>query len=670
MIDVFDISGFYIILSILFGSLVSYLFYYKENNINNNKLLYFLFTIRSIFFSILFFLLFNPTYRFFHRQIEKPVVIIAQDNSTSITNSTYELLNNIGSNLIDFDVHYLSFSSVVTDGLNLVNGGLKTNYSKFFNEIDSRFKNRNVQACIFASDGLYNAGSNPLYNNNILFPIYPIALGDTIDKKDVGIVKAEHNEVSFLGNMVPINIGISMKNAKGESVTVSILNKGIIIYNKKIDIKSNDEYLSLDILVKLTDLGLQKYNIKISSLDGEQNLINNNYTTFIDVIDSKYKVLALYKNIHPDIAAFNNVLNDYKHFDLKLKHVDEFDENINEYNLLVIFGDIDKENIVSIINDSKVSLMIFDFNKSSFRNKLNNIISFSPKGNNEMIYVTKNSSFSKYTFSEGLLEFIKSSPPLNTSYGDYNLINGVEVVLYQRKLDEDSDKPIVSLFEKDKRKIAFLTAEGFWKWRMFDFLNNNKHDFFNEFFIKLTQYLMTDNNKERFRLNYNNFYTENENIVFNASFFNEIYEKINDPDVRIKIVSENGKEFDFLFLRSTQEYYLDIGKIEPGMYSFIANVHGYEKQKRGFFNVTELKIEQLNTQADHKLLSMLAVNSGGKLFYENETEKLLNLIRSNSNDIIHMKEKFQSLINLPWILVILLFLIFSEWIIRKYNGFL
>jgi hypothetical protein len=670
MTGVFDISVFYVFLSVVFGCLLSYLLYYKENNITNKKILYSLFSIRSIFFSILFFLLFNPTYKFFQREIEKPVVIIAQDYSSSIKDSTYSLLNDLGSSLHDFEVHYLSFSDVVKEGLQLVNDGLRTNYSKFFIDLDNRFKNRNVAACVFASDGIYNTGSNPLYNNNILFPIYPIALGDTTVKRDVGILKVEHNEVAFLGNEIPMNIGVSMNEAKGERVRLLISNNEEIIYKKIIDINNNDEYLNINLLIKVADLGVQTYNITISPIDNEENLINNNYVTYIDVIDSQHKILALYKDVHPDISAYRSVLNDYNHFDMDLIHVNDFDNNLKEYDLLIIFGDVDGKKIENIINSTDISLMIFDFNKFSYRNKLTNVISFSPKGYQELIYATKNDNFSKYTFSEGLLSLIKTAPPLSTSFGDYSLVNGLEVVLYQKVLDLNTGKPIVSLYEEDNRKIGFLTAKGFWKWRMFDFLNNEEHNYFNEFFIKLTQYLLLDNKNERFRLNWNNYYTENEKVFLKASFFNEIYEKVNDPDIHFKLVKDNGDEFDFLFLRNMNEYYLDVGKLGAGKYSFVANVDGFDIQKKGTFSIAKIQMEQLDNRADHSLLSLLALNSDGKLFHMHESKDLLNLIKSNSNNIMHMKEKFQSLINMPWILLILLFLIFLEWFLRKYNGFL
>ena len=42
----------------------------------------------------------------------------------------------------------------------------------------------------------------------------------------------------------------------------------------------------------------------------------------------------------------------------------------------------------------------------------------------------------------------------------------------------------------------------------------------------------------------------------------------------------------------------------------------------------------------------------------------------NNHKIIHNQEKLEGIINIPWILLILFFLIFIEWFARRYNGLL
>ena len=62
--------------------------------------------------------------------------------------------------------------------------------------------------------------------------------------------------------------------------------------------------------------------------------------------------------------------------------------------------------------------------------------------------------------------------------------------------------------------------------------------------------------------------------------------------------------------------------------------------------------------------------SNGKVFYPDDIRNLLKDINESERNrkIIHSKEKLEAVINIPWILLSLLMLIFIEWFVRKYNG--
>ena len=113
-----------------------------------------------------------------------------------------------------------------------------------------------------------------------------------------------------------------------------------------------------------------------------------------------------------------------------------------------------------------------------------------------------------------------------------------------------------------------------------------------------------------------------------------------------------------------------MGTFPIGDYSFIAKVEGTSQSKKGTFSIVPFQAEMLETRANHQLLYNLAFQSGGKLFYPNQMQQLLSEINNSERNktIIHTKEKVQEVINIQWILFTLLFLICSEWFIRKYNG--
>ena len=667
-----DLPIFYSIVCVLLAFGYAYFLYHKERLITNLLLLRSLFVLRFIFVSILAGLLLNPVVKSIQKEIEQPIVIIAQDISSSIKDSVFYDLNTLSEQFTDFDVYTYSFAATMSSGFSKVNSGVKTNLSKVINEVASRFSNRNIAALIIATDGLYNEGSNPLYSQLNNYPIYPIALGDTTIKTEVKIVKVKQNEIAFLGNTFPLEVSLAMQKAKGEYTKLSVWHNGNKLYSEVINIKSNDDYQKVKILVEASGIGLQKYQIIASIIDGEDNVKNNTYTSYVEVIDSRYKILILNEVSHPDISAYRSAIEKNKNYTTHLFHIDDFNENIEAYQLVALFGIKQNVDLIKKLENSQVPLLVFELNKTGLKEKLSTAIRFTSKGGLEDVLAIKNKQFSKFTFSDKLLNLINEAPPLSTPFGRYDLSNATEFILQQKIGMDITNKPIIALSQQEGKKMAYVTAEGFWKWKLYDYSHNNSNETFDELFEKLTQYLVLQEDKSRFRIDYRKQFTEDENIYLDALLFNESFDMVTDKDIEISISNEKGSKYNFEFSKHNNSYLLDAGKLEIGKYSFIAKVKGTSLNKTGGFEVKVIQLEQLNAIADHKLLLALAKASGGAVFNKDNVNELITKVKNNKDNykIIHTKEKLEGIINIPWVLLILLFLISTEWFARKYNGLL
>ena len=83
---------------------------------------------------------------------------------------------------------------------------------------------------------------------------------------------------------------------------------------------------------------------------------------------------------------------------------------------------------------------------------------------------------------------------------------------------------------------------------------------------------------------------------------------INDPEVKFVFKNDKGDEFESFFVRTSNAYQLDLGKLPQGLYTWAASTSFQDKnyQKSGSFIVREVKIEFLNTVANHRLLNTIA----------------------------------------------------------------
>jgi ribosomal protein L17 len=244
---------------------------------------------RFLSVSILSFLLLSPLIKTVNREVEKPVIIVAQDNSQSLIigkdSSFYrteykkklqKLIDELGDK---YEVRSYSFADKVkelgnTDSLKF--NEKQTDISSLFDEIETRYSNRNVGAIILASDGLYNKGSNPVYTSSkIKIPVYTIALGDTTAKKDLILSKAEHNRIAYLGNKFPVEIEIDAKQFKGKTTTLTMSKGDINLFTQTVNISTDAYRTTIPVILEAKETGLQHYRIKLSPLPDEVSLANN-----------------------------------------------------------------------------------------------------------------------------------------------------------------------------------------------------------------------------------------------------------------------------------------------------------------------------------------------------------------------------------------------------------
>ena len=663
-----DLPTIYSLACFFLGIGYAYFLYRKEVLLKVKKIKYLLFVIRTLFITVLAILLLNPVIKSNQKKNHNPIVILAQDISESITDSfALQVLTQISEELTDFEVHKFSFSDKVNEGFSFKNKGLSTNYSNLFNDIKSRFANQNIAGLVLATDGLYNSGSNPLYEKRINFPIYPIAQGDTIITRDISITKVLKNEIAFLGNTFPLEITLSAKQCKGEHIQVEIWYNRKKIHTEHRTISTNDEYQKIKVNLIAKDVGLQNYTILVSDLSNEKNSRNNSYTAYIEVVDSRYKILLLTEKNHPDLAAYKNAVEKNKNYAVEQVNVNDFIGNFEAYQLVVVFGIKEINPLLSQLEKSTVPLLVFDIQQNL---NLTSSFSFKSRGGLEEVKAVKSEFFSKFTFSPELLNLIQDAPPLQTPFGTYALQMGSEVVIAQQVGVQVTTKPIILVDESNSRKLAFITAEGFWKWKLYDYANKNNNLAFDELFSKLTQYLVLQVDKSKFKIDYKKQFAENTNIYFEASLFNESYELINDKDISLVIQNEMGDEFNYEFSRTLERYNLNLGVLDVGKYTFLAKVIGSELISKGRFDVKAIQLEQLHTVANHNILFQLANISGGELFYLNQPDKIITAIKKSKNNFISVssKEKLKGMINIPLILLGLLVFISFEWFLRKYNG--
>ena len=681
----------FVLFCIALALLVTGVLYFKNQREDFPRVaVYWLSALRFVAVFIIAFLLLSPLVKNEFRKEEKPMLIFARDNSGSVVigeDSSYyrnefpEALNDVVDDLRDdYDIRTYSFGDGVSEAFNFNYNEKQTNISALFDELTVRYSNRNVGALVLATDGVYNRGLNPLYTSDqFRFPVYTVALGDTAVHRDVFISKINFNRIAFLGNQFPIEIVLGANMCKGDRSTLSVIRNGNVVHTESVSIKSNNYFETRRISLEADAAGLQRYTVRLSSVDGEVSLVNNTQDFFIDILDSRQKILLLAAAPHPDIAAIKSAIESNYNYEVTEAVVSEFPTQIESYNLIVMHQiPADGSQAASYITkarEAKIPVLFIlgartnltEFNKLNAGLKINT----SQESYNEALPVF-NPDFTLFTLSEATVNAFGNFPPLLTPFGDFDVLNSATTLFYQQIGSLETTYPLVVFNRTLDDKTGVIAGEGIWKWRLQDYRENGNHNAFNELISKMIQFLSVNVDKSFFRVESENNFMENEPVIFDAEVYNQSYELINSNDVEMTITNSQGDKYPYVFGKTASAYQLNAGILPVDHYVWEARVRVGDNlyTDDGAFTVSPLNIEAVNTIADHNLLYQLSEKTKGEMIYPADLEKLPEMLRSRDDitTITYIDRKYSDLVNIPWVLVLIILLLSIEWFIRKRGG--
>ena len=679
---------------IIIGACYSFLLYYKNKNTaydTRPKRVMYIF--RGIAVALIAFLLLAPMLRLTVKKTEKPVIIVGIDNTESIiatpdsafytstfkTNyehfikrlqKNYEVVNYaLGANatLIQ-DAHTLDFSEK------------STHLASLFDEINNYYVNRNIGAVVLFTDGIYNEGTNPLYiAEKQKNAVYTVGMGNPEAQQDLYISNIICNKQTFLGNLFPVEIRVAATQLAGKNSTLTVSDGKQDIFTKNITISGNNFFETVRFTLTEKEKGIHRYQISLTPVDDEISTKNNSGSFFIEVVDQREKIALIYNAPHPDITAIKSALETSDRYQIELFSSDKLPTNANDYVLFVLHQlpatNQQVNNFITKIQaaDNACWYIVGASTNLSAFNGLNlglNILQNKELRNESM--PTFNDNFVSFTFSDEAKKLLAKLPPLSTPFGEYKSVVSANTFLYQKINNITTNYPLFLFNENNAGKTGILTGTGLWQWKIYNYLYANNHDVFNELVNKTALFLSAKGDKSFFRVAVKNVYNENAPVEFTAELYDESYQLQNTPEVEFHYTDKEGKKYDMMFSKQNNGYFLSLGKLAAGSYTWNAHVKYGDKSysKSGVFTVQEVMLEMLNLVANHSLLQNISETTHGKFYTAHDFSSLEEDIGKNENikTIASYQKRYSLFLNTWWYFITIILLFGAEWFMRKWGG--
>ncbi len=648
--------------------------------------------IRGLLVSLLAFLLINPLLRNNKSTIEKPTVVLAVDNSSSMTHGGQAKLESLKKNLQQLKESIEAKGASVeiqnldeeADNQNIIDikfNEKRSDLSQMLANIKSSYEGRNLTDVILVSDGIANEGISPTYGK-YNFNIHAVGLGDTTQKRDVKLNAIYANRIAYLSNKFPIQAEVSSYGFQGKSTTVLLKQAGNVIDKQVVSFDKQDDLKQITFYVTAQQKGMQRFTVEVVPLNAEFSTKNNAKDAYIDIVDGKEKVLLVALAPHPDVKALKSIIekNDLYELTIKIIQSDDLSQiGSQPFDVLILHQLPDiygmGGNVVSrLLAQAKPTLFVLgnQTNITSFNGMQQTLSIAAQAGKADKVTAKFNNNFNLFNLDGDKLSLLERLPPILAPFGDYKPTAGSEIILYQRVGSLTTPKPLLIANTTSARKSAVLAGEGLWLWRLEEFSLTDKQEIIDEVVMKTLQLISVKDDKRKLRVYpISPDFSIDEKVIFENEAYNDIYERIYNQDIKLDITDEKGKIRSFSYTTTKDNSRFEITGLPEGVYRYKAStqVLGKGEVVDGQFIVRNTDLESLNTTADFNMLRTLATQNNGKFFVASQLEKLKDFLSSNkAPDKVTSVEEMNEFINLKWVFFVLLLLATVEWGIRKYLG--
>ncbi len=663
-------------------------FLYQKTLLESTILKNTLFLMRLLTVSLLAVLLLSPLIKTIKQRLQKPVIFIAQDASASIAlnqkkgfdptvyhQGLKDLQVKLGE---DYEVKALSFSDKVKTEFDFKESGKQTDISSVLSFIAEKNPDQNIGALILATDGIYNKGANPITQiSSAKYPIYTVALGDTVPKRDLVLMTSLYNQLVYLGNSHEVEISLKAFGAKGSTTNLKVNTNDGQVKQQSVSFDKNEETKTLKFTLDATKKGVQKITFDLAPIANEVSKENNKQIIYVEVLDGREKILLVADAPHPDISALKQAIESNQNYEVSLAFADNLPSKTDSYGLVILHNlPSTAHNVGAFLNNIKQKKKWFIIGAQTDVNaldKLQSVLQLSGGNQTQAYAANLNSDFYAFSLSAAAKISLQNLAPLFAPFGSYKLKSAGKILLSQQIGSVKTESPLLVFNDAGTIKTAILTGEGIWRWRMEDFERNNNSNVFDELISKSVQYLSAKDDKRKFRVQSSkNRYLENERVLLNAELYNDAYELVNDAEVGLELKSSSGKNYSYVFSRLGKAYELNVGLLPTGEYDFVAKTKmgATMYTAKGSFLVEALNVELMESRANHQLLYNMSKATSGTMVYPDDMMSLIAVIKANEKvkTISYQEKSYDPLINLKWIFALIIILLSFEWFLRKRNG--
>ncbi|MBN2279901.1 MAG: hypothetical protein JXQ65_04925 [Candidatus Marinimicrobia bacterium] len=644
----------------------------------HKKGFYTLFFFRNVIWVIILLLFMKPVLKWQEVIDVKPKIEIWVDNSLSLQKNknfnSKELQANIKSvsqqiKDNDLDLNMVLFDSEIRKTANLSDlnfSGMATNISNLFRNRDQR-----IDAALLISDGQINAGESVYSMERITdFPVFTIGIGDTARKIDASIIEVDGPQKTKVNEKFTIKGEIFLPETSARAL-VRLLENGKSIHSKEIQAGRDQFMQSVAFEVSSDEPGEKEYTLQIEN-SNDENQNNNIGSVLVNILPGQKDILILCHAPSFETRGLMTIFNQNPDYDATVAFFKNGVINLKDhYELIILAGFPGK--LTSELELQQASRFITPetpvivyagrhADKAKLNTLLKREILKNIKPSHSTIIVKEISAGNPVLREIPDKKNWDQLPPLDYSFQEIQLAAEFDELLVTMELHS---KPVFAVSKK--KSVAIFAGEDFWRWNMMTDNPNYRQMLYNTIHYLLEP---SDNSKIQISTPKKNFLV-GEEAHFSGMLYDLTGNEIKNAEIRISVLQDSVLIDNFYLNWDKNKYQGHYTLQSAGNYTveITTRIAGEEIEKKQLaLQVKDRILEYTQTGLNRDLLAFLSKESGGEIITFDQIQKMIAMISPQSRTTF---EERKFIFNTHGLLFgLLLLALVSEWIFRKYFGYL
>lgn len=662
---------------------LSMLHYYKLLRSPGSRIWWLAFGLRVLGYAGVLLLLFNPWWQLQEEKVESPVLLVYEDRSASIDSGSLAQWKTMSEELASMKkmrIQRFGFAHDVFSGDSVsAKDRLRSNLSAVIRHASAKSVAAPLGGMVIMTDGIVNEGLDPLLGSlppNT--PIIAVGSGNTLPRIDASVGGLLCNEEVFLGNSFGVEASVRAVRLAGQALTIRCLvgeeEVGRMIWT----VASASDWKRVNFEIKPKSVGLKRVSIVVAPVGGELNLINNNQMKYVKVVDERKKVEILFAAPHPDVSAIGRALGTEGQFVCVAKSKNDRKDDADVY-VLHGWNWTDKSDLDWLKTQIQRGKAVWIFASPGMQwGGLGRVFEVNWGSVSSLWQDAQpqwNEGFSGWgPTAEEALRW-GNMPPVKSPVVKLTLPVGSTSVLWQKWGGSATQLPLMSTWKVGNAGVGMFFGEGIWRWRIED-RKDGEGKVFDPWVRRMVGLLAAGSSAKK---------------TLEISVSKQQFDLSEEVVVRV-ICRDKAGEFDDAIYRT-----LKMGKIDKLRGEGFAQV-ALEKDKGGWrgvvtglgegeytliaeggidratvekqIAVVNQPMEMMDLQANHGLLTSLAMKSDGGFCRVGELETFRKLLMEKMNQVPVMRQELSNKHwwdSVFWLMVVVLSF-GGEWGIRRWMG--